>query len=310
VSSASAPDARRPPADVGVYGFLPYRNRPKIVWPDNARIAVYLAPNIEIYEFDPPRDPTYHGWQRPKPDTLFYSRRDYGNRSGFTRMMRAMEKFGARGTVSLNVAVCDHYPEIIEACCARDWELFSHGIYNTRYFYNLDRDQQREVVADAAETILRHSGQRLDGWLTPAITPTHITPHVLAEMGIAYTCDYAHDDQPLPLQVASRMISMPYSFEVNDYIAFMVRGLSPDDYLHTLKAQFDRLYMEGAESGTVMSIPLHPYLIGQPHRVGALERALEYIVGHSGVWLTTGREIAAHFERTSYDAFRAMENQA
>ena len=42
-----------------------------------------------------------------------------------------------------------------------------------------------------------------------------------------------------------------------------------------------------------MCIPLHPYLIGQPHRIEAFEEALRYITGHDKVWLATGREIAA-----------------
>ena len=34
----------------------------------------------------------------------------------------------------------------------------------------------------------------------------------------------------------------------------------------------------------------------------AFEEALEYITGHSDVWVTTGREIANHFLDHHYDA--------
>ena len=78
---------------------------------------------------------------RPAPDVVFYSHRDYGNRAGVWRMMEAMDRYGVRGSVSLNVAVCDHHPEIIEACVERDWELFSHGVYNTRYQYGMSEAQ-------------------------------------------------------------------------------------------------------------------------------------------------------------------------
>jgi hypothetical protein len=59
--------------------------------------------------------------------------------------------------------------------------------------------------------------------------------------------------------------------------------------------QFDVLYREGAKSGRVMAIALHPYLIGVPHRIGALDKALKYISKHKKVWKTTGSEIAAHY---------------
>ena len=68
-----------------------------------------------------------------------------------------------------------------------------------------------------------------------------------------------------------------------------------------IKANFDRLYEEGKESGTVMCVPLHGYQVSHPHRLKAFEEALEYITGHSDVWVTTGREIAQHFIANNYD---------
>jgi allantoinase len=55
------------------------------------------------------------------------------------------------------------------------------------------------------------------------------------------------------------------------------------------------LYREGAESGRVMAIALHPYLTGVPHRIDALDAALAYICRHPHVWKATGAEIARHY---------------
>ncbi len=193
-------------------------------------------------------------------------------------MADTMAKYGVRGSVSLNVAVCDHYPEVIERCCELGWELFSHGTYNTRYFYDMSEDMQRELIRDSRETILRASGQRLDGWLTPAISNDETTQHVLAEEGILYTLDMTHDDQPTPVNTrAGRLVSIPYSLEVNDVPLFVSRNTPAERYVAICKAQFDQLYEEGAESGTVMCMPLHPYLIGQPHRIAALDAVLAHI---------------------------------
>ena len=100
-----------------------------------------------------------------------------------------------------------------------------------------------------------------------------------------------------------RLASIPYSLEMNDVIAYNVNLVSPRRYGQIIRRQFDRLYAEGAESGTVMCIPLHPYLIGQPYRLKAFEEALVYITGHDKVWLATGREIARHFLDHHYDQF-------
>jgi allantoinase len=281
----------------GHYDYMPWRRRPRITWPGGARIAVWVAPNIEHYELDPPPNPRRMPWPRPVPDILGYSWRDYGNRAGFWRMADTMARHRVRGSVSLNVAVCDHYPEIIERCCELGWELFSHGTYNTRYFYGMSEEQQREVIRENRETILRASGQSMDGWLTPAISNDETTQDILAEEGILYTLDLLHDDQPTPIRTRSgkRLVSIPYSLEVNDVPLLVMRNTPPERYADICKAQFDQLYEEGAESGTVLCLPLHPFLIGQPHRVAALDEVLRHITSHDKVWLATGREIAQHY---------------
>lgn len=293
-------------AEPGLYDYLPYFDRPRIAWPNGARLAFWCAPNIEHYEIDPPPNPLRMPWARPHPDVLGYSWRDYGNRAGVWRMMEVMDRFGVRGSVSLNVAVCDHYPEIIEACVARGWELFSHGVYNTRYTYGMSEAQERALIEDVRNTINRASGQELRGWLAPAITLTDRTVDLLAEAGLTYTLDLFHDDQPLPVKTAKgRLVSVPYSLEVNDFTALYQGATSPADYTGMIIAQFERLYAEGADGGRVMCLPLHPFLIGQPHRVRELSRALEYITSHDGVWLATAAEIADHFIAHHYDAFVA-----
>ena len=288
--------------DTGYYDYAPYAGRPRITWPGGARIAFWVAPNIEFYELDPPVNPHRAMWTRPVPDVLNYGHKDYANRAGFWRMADVMARHGVRGSVSLNVALGDHVPEIIDRCNALGWELFSHGVYNTRFLYGMTEDEQRRVIRDVRETILRYSGQSLDGWLSPALSNTDATHHVLAEEGIQYALDILHDDQPMPLQVRSgRLISVPYSLEVNDVPLFNMRDSSPQRYVEIVKAQFDQLYREGAENGTVMCLPLHPFLIGQPHRIAALDEVLGYVTGHDHVWLPTGREIAAHYYAHHYD---------
>lgn len=265
---------------------------------------MWVAPNLEYYEIDPPANPQRKSWAKPHPDVVGFSHRDYGNRVAHWRMADAMSKHGFPGSVSLSVALCQHHPDIVRDGVERGWEFFSHGIYNTRYTYGMDEAQEREMIVDAIETIRRHTGQQCAGYLAPALTHSEVTLDLFAEAGGIYTCDLFHDDQPTPVRVRSgkRFVSVPYSLEMNDTIVYVVNKIEPRRYCEMLKACFDRLYAEGAESGTVMCIPLHAYQVSHPHRLKAFEEALEYITGHSGVWVTTGREIAEHYLEHSYDA--------
>ncbi|WP_114815454.1 polysaccharide deacetylase family protein [Paraburkholderia kururiensis] len=290
--------------DPDFYDYLPYDARPRLEWPNGARVAFWVAPNVEFYELNPPRNPSRAAWSRPAPDVQNYAYRDYGNRVGFWRMLDVMKRCGMRGSVSLNVAMCEHHPEVIAACAENGWEFYSHGTYNTRYLMGMDEVQERAVIQDSIDTIKKHTGQKLDGWLAPALTYTDRTMELVAEMGLTYVCDLFHDDQPGPVKTAKgRLASIPYSLEMNDTIVYNVNQVSPRRYGDIIKRQFDRLYHEGEKSGTVMCIPLHPYLIGQPYRLAAFEEALGYITSHDRVWLATGREIAEHFNTHYYDAF-------
>lgn len=297
--------------DPGFYDYWPYHQRPKIRWPGGKKIAFWVAPNIEFYELNPPDNPSRTAWPQPYPATPGYSIRDYGNRVGHVRQMELLDKYGIRGSISLSTALCAHHPEIIQMCKERDWEFFSHGIYNTRYTYGMSEQQEREMIKDAMQTIYQHTGQKCAGYLAPALSHSELTLDLFAEVGSElfgneggyYTCDLFHDDQPTPIHLRTNkpFVSVPYSLEMNDTIAFAVNKVEPRRYGQMLKQNFDRLYQEGEESGTVMCIPTHNYQVACPHRMKAYEEALDYVTSHEDVWITTGREIADYFIEHYYD---------
>jgi allantoinase len=290
-------------ADPNLYDYWPYRDRPKVIWPGGKKLAFWIAPNIEYYEFAPPANPSRPGWPKPAPDVVGYSQRDWGNRVGHWRLMELMDKYGVRGSISLSTALIDHHPEIIEACVARDWEFFSHGIYNTRYSYNMDEAQERAMIEDSIRSIQAATGQRIRGYLAPALTHTERTLDLIAEYDFWYSCDLFQDDQPQPLKTKSgKLLSMPYSLEVNDVITYGSMGMSAERYADILIRHFDQLLAEGERSGTVMCIPLHAYLVAQPHRIAAFERALAHIMAHADdIWVTTAAEIAGYYREQYWD---------
>jgi allantoinase len=272
--------------------YSPIVTRPRLQWPGNARIALWVVPNIEHYEYLPEirsRNP----WPRmPHPDVLGYGTRDYGNRVGLWRMFDVMDRHDIRCTISLNLSVYEHYPEIMEACEARRWDVLCHGIYNTRFHWNLSKQQERAEIADCVATYRRLTGRQLAGWFSPAATFTINTPDLVAEAGIKYYCDWYHDDQPFPMKVRSgRLITIPYQMDINDGMTYR-HHIEAEDFARMIVDHFDCLYSEASDHPRVMCIALHPYIMGQPHRINHLDRALAHILAHDGVWKATGEEIA------------------
>jgi len=284
------------PRDYGPFPFVPITRRPKIVWPNGAQLAVWVIPNIEFFSLkDGLAGHPFEG-KGPAPSVRAWSQRDYGNRIGIWRIMEVLTKHGIRASPTVNSDVCVHHPEIIQECVKLGWELLGHNKKNSERLNAVPPEQERTLIKDAMAILEETSGKRPVGWLGSALAETWNTLDHLIDEGCLYVADWVNDDQPYLMNVGGRQIvSIPYSYELNDSPHIYYRFGTADEFERMIKAQFDVLYREGAASGRVMAICLHPFMIGVPHRIDALDRAIRYIRSHDRVWFTTGEEIVRHY---------------
>ncbi len=231
------------------------------------------------------------------PDVMYWSLRNYGARVGVFRVTDVLSQRNIRASVMLNSDVCDVYPEMIEDAVKLDWEFLGHNETNTRPLNDIPPDDEKRVVHDSLAKIETATGKRPRGWLGSGVQETWNTLDYLADEGLDYACDWVNDDQPYMIDAGGgrQMVSLPYSMEINDRSAFDRYYQGSDEFDLMIRRQFDTLYREGAESGRVMSISVHPLIIGVPHRIWALESGLDYIADHDDVWFATGAEIVDHY---------------
>ena len=307
--------ALRAGTDPGFLAYSPIVDRPRLRWPNDARVALWVVPNVEFYELEPPPNPYRDAWPRV-PHVRGYAWRDYGNRIGFWRMLEVLDAHRIPITASLNMAVLDLLPEIRDAMVERGWELMSHGLFNTRFLFGLTVEEERSLIRDTVETLKRQTGETLKGMFGPHASITPNTFELMAEAGIFYSADLYVDDQPFPIRVSQgRLVCVPYTWELNDGLVMTEgygkgMGMYEAEYFAQIcKDQFDVLYDEGAESGRVMCIALHTSIFGQPHRASYLDDALGYILAHDGVWPATGADIARHYLDHHYDDALAHEER-
>ncbi|TAN28386.1 MAG: polysaccharide deacetylase [Actinomycetota bacterium] len=288
--------------DNTLYDFWPITDRPMIEWPNGAKVAFWLGLNIEHYEVDKPSTSIFPGTAGLAPDPLNYGWRDYGPRVGLWRMADVMAKHGVRGSVLLNSDVCVRFPQIIELGNARDWVWLAHGKNNSIFQAGFTEDEEREYLCQVVDTLVAGTDHSPKGWLGPALTETYNTPKLLAELGLTYVCDWCSDDQPFPLKVpGARMISVPYSIEVNDIPLFVGKSMSGDDFYRLVMDQLETLVESASPSGLVMSLAVHPFVTGQPFRLKYLDKILGEIAAARNVWLTTSDEIADFYLEKYYD---------
>lgn len=280
--------------DNRLYDYSPITDRPRLVWPGGARVAFYVGLNVEHFEVDKPSTSIWQGTAELVPDPLNYGWRDYGLRVGFWRLLEIFDRLGIRPSVLLNSDVAERYPQVMEAGRARDWAWLAHGKTNSMLHAGMEEREEETFLRQVVDTIERATGSRPKGWMGPGLTETFATPRILRELGLDYVLDWTADDQPFTLNVPG-MISVPYSVELNDIGLFVGKSFTGAEFRQAVIDQFDQLYADSADSGRVMALALHPFVIGQAFRARYLAEALEYIAGHEGVWLATSDEIAAHF---------------
>jgi allantoinase len=225
------------------------------------------------------------------PDVLNHGWRDYGARVGIWRTTDILDRHGIRASALLNSDVAHHYPQIIKAGLARDWAWLAHGKTNSVLHTGLSPEEERGVLTEIVDTIADATGRRPRGWMGPGLTETFNTPALLAEFGLSYVLDWTNDDQPYRLTVPG-MISVPYTLELNDLNLFVSRNTTGPEFVRIVRDQFEQL-----ETGRVMAIALHPFVIGQAFRAKYLDQALAFLAAQPDVWLTTSDEIAEHYLR-------------
>lgn len=267
-------------------------DRPKLALPDGVRLVVWPIVNVENWDI---RRPMPRAVLPPPmgnplmPDLPNWAWHEYGMRVGFWRFVEALEKRKIIPTLAINGSVVEHYRRVAEAARDAGWEFMGHG-YIQGPMHGLD--DQRHAIRKTLDTLQAFTGKPVAGWESPGLTETHDTADLLREEGVRYVADWVLDDQPVPIETtAGPLISIPYTVEMNDVAMMAVAGHASEEWLKRGLRHFERLYQESASITRIMSVSVHPYLTGAPHRIGYLEELLDAMREKDGVVFWTGEQI-------------------
>lgn len=276
----------------GRYDYAAITRRVPVEWPGGKRLAVYFGLNLEHFAFGEGLGAELAPGG-PQPDILNYAWRDYGNRVGAWRMLELFDELDLPATVLANSAMYDYAPDLMAAFRARGDEIAGHGRTNSERQSTMTQAEERAMIAEATGTIAEAEGAAPEGWLSPWIAESTVTPDLLAEAGYRYTLNWCMDDQPVWMRTRSGpLLSIPYPQELNDIPAIMARKVGAAEFADMIIDNFDEMLEQSEGQGLVMGVALHPYIVGQPFRLRHLRRALRHIVAQRDrIWLTHAREI-------------------
>ncbi len=272
---------------------------PAARFPGDTRLVVWPIVNVESWDIAGPMPrtvlpPPFGGGLLP--DIANWGWHEYGARRGFWRLKQALDELGIVPTLSLNGVVCEAYPEIAGACRDAGWEFMGHA-YVQGPTHKLD--DQAGAIRQTIDAIRDFTGTPPIGWLSPGLTETYETIDLLADAGIEYVGDWVVDDLPVDLKTKSGapMTALPYSLEINDIPVILVQNHAMSEFVQRTIDQFERLYAEAEHEARILSIAVHPYVSGVPHRIAYFEGILKALAEKPGVEFWTGEKIY-HWHRS------------
>jgi len=300
------------PRDLAGYGAHPPHPR----WPGGARIAVQFVLNYEeggencVLHGDAGSEQflseMFNPASYPERHLSMEGIYEYGARAGVWRILREFERRGLPLTVFGVATALARHPEVAQAFVQAGHEVACHGLKWIHY-QNVPEDVERAHMHEAMATIERLTGSRPQGWYTGRDSPR--TRRLVADYGgFAYDSDYYGDDLPFWMRVAksdgasAHQLIVPYTLDTNDMRFALPQGFShAGPFFEYLRDSFDALYAEGDPAGLdrpkMMSVGMHCRLLGRPGRITALQRFLDHIAQHPGVWVCRRIDIARHWEQ-------------
>lgn len=287
------------------YDYVPMPQRKPLKWPNGARIAMILTPNLEYWDHTKDTEkPFYPGGPSIITDVMpgnvydnpNWTWREYGHRVGIWRIFEIAENAGIPLSCTMNAKMGLERRAVIDYANERGWELVAHNYVQTDLLsnYQFQPDEERRIIRDTLAVYRDVVGRPARGWLSSSLRSTLNTADFLAAEGLSFFTDLLNDDQPYLIRTKSGkpLVSIPYTSEVNDFTVFLRQGKDVQGAISVFAEQFNELYREGATSGRLMNIGIHPHVIGQPFRIRALRDFVAYAKSFPDVWWTTREEIA------------------
>lgn len=284
------------PRDLIGYGDTP----PEFEWPNGARLALNLVVNYEegaersvldgdeeIERMSESAYPVRPGERELALESIY----EFGSRVGIWRILEIFDRYEVRPTIFACGVAMERNPRVTQACVDRGYDMVGHG-YRWISHFALTEEQEREQIRNAVQSIQRTTGQRIIGWFTRP-PQTTATRRILAEEGFLFDSGAFNDELPYFQEVQGRpLLIVPYTLDVND-IRFWKSGMfTARDFETYCVDAFDALYRASARSPRMMSVGLHPRVIGRPGRILGLERFLAHVRNHANVWVAPRTEIA------------------
>ena len=298
---SGSPNLPAPPRSTGpVRDFVGYGPEPPAIrWRDGALLAVNLVINYEEgAEYSVPDDGVNDSWGEysfqfgPEIRDLGTERHfEYGSRVGIWRLCRLFDEFRVDVTFNACALALERNPPLCDWIRGRNHDIMGHGFRwygpDAPLAARMTREDEREEIRKAVESVLKTTGQRVRGWMVRSFPTLDTLELLVEEGGFTYDSDSTNDELPyFATALGKPLLIVPYTKVYNDTRYLIAPTYAaPRHFFETLKGGLDYMLGEArrAGAGRMMSVGIHPRWSGQAARTSALRDFIEYASAQEGV---------------------------
>ncbi|MEU2286797.1 polysaccharide deacetylase [Streptomyces sp. NPDC013178] len=264
--------------------------------PAGKRLALCLSPDFDAQS-------VWIGTFRTRSQTQL-SRGEFGAEVGAPRLLETFRRYGITTTWCVPTHTIQTFPAAVDQVVEAGHEIAAHGVYH-EYVPKLEPAEERRLMELQLEQHVKLLGRRPRGYRSPALDITDATLGLLDEYGFEWdsslmgrdftpyrprlveTINLEHGNTFAP---PSPVLELPVSWYLDDFPELETYKGGPlmqsnEVLLTRWKESFDFAYERCP--GGLMTWTLHPQTIGRAQNLIMLERFLDYVCAHDGIWFPT-----------------------
>lgn len=264
-----------------------------MTWPDNKRIAVMMAFDLDAETMWTTRGDGNHDY------ITNLSRGAYGPKQGVPRILDMLDVYGVKATFFIPGVIAEHYPLVVKEISRRGHEIGFHGYLHEES--TATSYEEEDATMTRCETIIKDlTGQSMAGHRGPGGVIHDYSLRLFLEHGYLYSSNWRDSDGPFIHTIDGRpvpLVELPKDSIFDDTAYDFYTDSAPERYelkspremLEIWKDEFDSL----AAEGRMINFVLHPQFIGRASRVNMLSELIGYMLSH-GAWIDTNRAVAEY----------------
>lgn len=291
---------RRHGQDMDRHDWHLAKDRSRVDLADGKQVAVMPVVVCDYHPIDPKKTPFGHphGMVTPYPDLRHYTTRDYGNRVGVFRILKAFREAGLTATFAVSADLLGRAWPLVDAILNDGHEIAAAGLNGDAIHHSAMSEADERALIGQARDAFTAAGLEPKAWMSPARQESFNTPDLLTEAGFTTVLDWETDQVPVFMRTRHGALAAPPVFnELDDYKLLIERKQTDELWARQILESVALLKAEHAARGAqVLGFTPTPFVIGQPFRIGALEGVCEKLAGDQAVWCAGASAVSEAFE--------------